>query len=120
WAITGMWAVIVATIFPIYFQRVAAAGLEPTVATGHFATATTLGLAIIALLAPILGAFADFRAVKKRMLGTFAGIGIAAVACMFFIHEGDWVMAAVLFVLANIGANGSMVFYDAMLPHIAR
>ena len=38
---------------------------------------------------------------------------------MFFIQRGDWLLAAVLFILANIGANGSFVFYDALLPHIA-
>ncbi len=119
WAITGMWAVIVATVFPIYFSKVAAANLDATQATQYFGIATTLGLALVAVLAPFLGAFADVRAVKKKMLGTFAGIGISAVACMFFIHQGDWLLAATLFVLANIGANGSMIFYDAMLPHIA-
>jgi MFS transporter, UMF1 family len=120
WAITGMWSVIVATIFPIYYQRVAAANLAPEQATEYFAWATTLGLALIALLAPFLGALADFRPIKKKMLGTFAGIGISASACMFFIHQGDWLLASVLFIIANIGANGSMIFYDAMLPHIAK
>jgi UMF1 family MFS transporter len=38
---------------------------------------------------------------------------------MFFIYTGDWILASVLFILANIGANGSFVFYDALLPHIA-
>src|SRR5262249_21834995 len=33
---------------------------------------------------------------------------------------GDWILASVLFILANIGANGSFVFYDALLPHVAR
>ena len=39
---------------------------------------------------------------------------------MFFIYQGDWILASVLFILANIGANGSFVFYDSLLPHIAR
>ena len=34
--------------------------------------------------------------------------------------QGDWILASVLFILANIGANGSFVFYDALLPHVAR
>jgi UMF1 family MFS transporter len=38
---------------------------------------------------------------------------------MFFIDRGNWLFAVVLFVLANIGANGSFVFYDSLLPHIA-
>src|SRR5690554_2521236 len=120
WAITGMYAVIIVAVFPIYFQRVAAQGLDATLATQYFATATTLALAIVAAMAPLVGAIADFATVKKRFLGTFAGIGIAAVAGMYFIHEGDWLLAAILFMVANIGANGSMIFYDAMLPHIAR
>jgi UMF1 family MFS transporter len=36
------------------------------------------------------------------------------------VQRGDWLLASVLFVLANIGANGSFVFYDALLPHVAR
>jgi MFS transporter, UMF1 family len=54
------------------------------------------------------------------MLGGFMAVGVAAVALMFFIRTGDWKLASLLFILANIGANGSFVFYDALLPHIAR
>lgn len=120
WALTGMWAVIVATVFPIYFQTVAAAELPGPVATRHFAVATALAVFLIALAAPILGALTDYAAIKKRLLGIFAGIGITAVACLFFIERGDWLLALFLFALVNIGANGSTVFYDALLPHIAR
>ncbi len=119
WAITGFYAVIVVAVFPIYFQDVAAADIPSELATQHFATATTLALVIVAAVAPILGAITDYIAAKKRLLATFAGIGVAAVAGMYFIHEGNWVLAATLFIIANIGANGSMIFYDAMLPHIA-
>jgi UMF1 family MFS transporter len=38
---------------------------------------------------------------------------------MFFIKEGSWVLALGLFVVANFAANGSFVFYDALLPHLA-
>ena len=63
---------------------------------------------------------ADFNGRKKRMLGGFLALGRGSVAGMFFIYRGDWILASVLFILANIGANGSFVFYDALLPHIAR
>jgi UMF1 family MFS transporter len=39
---------------------------------------------------------------------------------MYFIHQGSYVLASILFILANIGANGSFVFYDSLLPHVAR
>lgn len=119
WAITGFYAVIVVTVFPIYFQDVAAKELPGTLATQHFATATTIALAIVAAIAPILGAITDYVAIKKRLLATFAGLGAAAVAGLYFVHQGDWILGAALFIIANIGANGSVIFYDALLPHIA-
>jgi UMF1 family MFS transporter len=120
WANSAMMTTIVAAVFPIYFSDVAGAGLRPSVATQRFAVASTLGMTIIAVLSPILGAVADTRPIKKRLLGMFMAIGVAAVAAMFFIQRGDWALASVLFIVANVGANGSFVFYDALLPHIAR
>jgi UMF1 family MFS transporter len=114
-----MVTIVITAVYPVFFPSYAASGLAPEVATFRFSVATTIGLAIIAVLAPILGAMADHTAMKKRMLGTFLGVGVAAVALMFFIREGQWVFALILFVLANIGANGSFVFYDALLPHVA-
>jgi UMF1 family MFS transporter len=120
WANSAFMVVIITAIFPIYFSAVAAADLAPSVATFRFTVATTIGLAIIAVLSPLLGAIADVAGAKKRLLGAFMLLGVAAVAMMFFIQRGDWLLAAVLFILANIGANGSFVFYDSLLPHVAR
>ncbi|NKE72915.1 MFS transporter [Nitrospiraceae bacterium HYJII51-Mn-bac16s-1-B09] len=120
WASSAFTTTIVAAVFPIYFQRVAGADLDPAGATTRFALATTLGLILIAVASPLLGTLADYAALKKKMLGAFAALGVAATACMVFIQRGDWLLAAVLFVLGNIGAAGSYVFYDSLLPHIAR
>lgn len=119
WANSAMYVVIVTAIFPTFFSSVAAAGLAPVQATYRFSIATTLGLTIIAVLSPVLGAMADYSAAKKRLLGAFLAFGATAVAAMFFIQRGQWVLAAILFVLANIGVNGSFVFYDSLLPHVA-
>ncbi len=120
WANSAMVTTIMTAVFPIYYVQVAGAGLPGTAATGRFAVVTTIGLAFIAVLAPLLGALADTLAIKKRLLGTFMGVGIAAVACMFFISRGELLLASVLFIFANIGVNGSFVFYESLLPHVAR
>ncbi len=120
WANSAMVTIVVAAIFPIYFSTVAAADLADSDATFRFSIITTIGLAIVAVIAPILGAIADFTAAKKRMLATFMVIGVMGVAGMFFIREGDIWLASVLFITANVGAGASFVFYDALLPHIAR
>ncbi len=119
WAITGMWAVVVATVFPIYFQAVLSGDLPNEIATRNFAYATTIGIAIIGVTAPILGAITDRVPIKKVFLALFTTIGVLASMALFFVSEGNWFLALAVFVLINVGANGSTVFYDALLPHIA-
>ena len=120
WANSAVQTTIISAIFPIYFQKVAAAGTPGPVATARFAWATTIAIVIVAVIAPFLGAIADYAAVKKRMLAVFLALGACASAGMFFITRGGWELALILFVIVNVGVAGSIVFYDSLLPHIAR
>src|SRR5262245_55017051 len=119
WANSSFVTTVVTAIFPVYFTAVAAAGLAPGQATRVLASTTTVALALSAGLAPILGAIADYAPVKKRLLGFFMAIGSIAAAGLFWIRDGDWLFAAVLFGLGNIGFAASLTFYDSLLPHIA-
>ena len=119
WANSAVQTTIIAAIFPIYFQKVAAAGMPGPEATSRFAWATTIAILIVAVIAPFLGAVADYAAVKKRMLAVFLAIGATATAAMFFITRGEWMFALVLFVITNVGVAGSIVFYESLLPHLA-
>lgn len=119
WANSAFQSTIITAVFPVYFVTVAAADLPGSLATERHATATTLALTVVALIAPILGAYADTAAVKKRLLAMFLAIGASATAALWFVGRGDWQLGAVLFIVANIGVSGSFVFYDSLLPHIA-
>ena len=119
WANSAFQCTIITAVFPVYYSTVAARSLTGAEATARFATATTLALTFIAIVSPILGAYADFAGAKKRMLGGCMAVGVAATAAMVFIGPGDWRLAEWLFVIANIGISGSFVFYDSLLPHIA-
>jgi MFS transporter, UMF1 family len=120
WANSAVQTTIISAIFPIYFQKVAAAGTPGPLATERFAWATTIAIVIVAVIAPFLGAIADYAAVKKRMLAVFLVLGACACGGMFFITRGGWQLALILFVVVNVGVAGSIVFYDSLLPHIAR
>ncbi|MGH7526062.1 MAG: MFS transporter [Gemmatimonadales bacterium] len=120
WATSAMQTTVMVAVFPIYFVRVAGAGLPEGGATQRLATINSIALVVIAILSPILGAISDYGAAKKRFLGAFMGIGVASAAGLFLVHTGDLGLASWLFVLALIGATGSFVFYEALLPHIAR
>jgi UMF1 family MFS transporter len=115
-----MVTVVVTAIFPAYFRSVVAADLTSQVASRYFTGATVLSMLLVAFASPLLGAYADFRAVRKRLLVFFLALGVVSTAGLFLVGPGDVALAAVLFGLANIGASGSFVFYDALLPHVAR
>jgi UMF1 family MFS transporter len=119
WANSAMVTTVVTAVFPIYFTAVAAAGAAPAEATRRFAVATTAGLLLVALLSPLLGTLADVRPLKKPMLGGFLALGVTATAALFLVQRGDWLLGSALFVLGNVGLNGSFVFYDSLLPHVA-
>src|SRR5581483_8033593 len=76
WANSAFVTTVVAAVFPIYYAQVAAATLDPDDAAFKFSLATTIALVAIAVLSPILGAMADYAAVKKRMLAVFLGVGV--------------------------------------------
>jgi MFS transporter, UMF1 family len=109
---------IIAAVFPIYYRRVAAAGLPEAEAMSRFAWATAIAILIVAIIAPVLGAVADHAAVKKKMLAAFASLGITSAFAMFWVTEGEWLFALVLFMIGNIGIAGSIVFYESLLPHL--
>jgi UMF1 family MFS transporter len=120
WANSTFFTTVVTAVFPGFFATYAAAGLAPAAATARFALITTISMATIAISAPVLGALADHTGAKKRLLGLFMAIGVSACASMVFIGEGDVGLASVLFFIANLGVSGSLVFYDSLLPHIAK
>jgi MFS transporter, UMF1 family len=120
WAASAMQTTIMVAVFPIYFVKVAGAGQVESGATQRLATMNTLALVVIALLSPVLGAISDYRGTKKRFLAAFMLIGVLAVLGMFFVGRGDLDLASALLVVSLIGVAGSFVFYEALLPHIAR
>ncbi|MCA8981685.1 MAG: MFS transporter [Planctomycetes bacterium] len=120
WANSAMITVIVAAIYPIYFSKVAARGFAEGEASATHAEATVIALLCVAVIAPLLGAVADRSGCKKRLLGACLALGVVSTAGLATVGEGDWRLGATLFVLVNIGAAGSFVFYDALLPHVAR
>ena len=120
WAVSAVQTTIMVAVFPVYFVNIARSSLPESRATQAIATANTIVAIVLAMLSPVLGAVSDYVAAKKRMLGASMLVGATAVAGMFFVQQGDHQLALVLFVISLIGATASTVFYDALLPHIAK
>jgi UMF1 family MFS transporter len=118
WANSAYQTTMIAAVFPIYYRRVVAADLPEADALSRFAWASTIAILIVAIIAPLLGAIADHAAIKKRLLAVFAGIGIVSCFAMLWLAPGGWRFALSLFVIGNVGVAASIVFYEALLPHL--
>ena len=119
WANSPFQSTVINAVFPLFFASYAAKGMAAVDATARFAWATTIAVTIVAIAGPVLGAIADFKAWKKRLLAIFMVVGVIAVLMMAAIQEGAWMMALAIFILANIGDRMSWILYDSLLPHIA-
>ena len=62
WAVSAAQTTIMTAVFPIFFVKVAAGDLAPTEASQWFGYASTISAVLIAIMAPLLGALADFKA----------------------------------------------------------
>jgi MFS transporter, UMF1 family len=119
WGNSAFATTIMAAVLPVYYSTVAAAHLAPNLATAYWGYTSSISALLAAIISPILGAVADFRGSKKRFLTIFMLIGVTATALLYFIQTGDWLLASIFFVFGNIGFAGSLVYYDALLPHVA-
>jgi UMF1 family MFS transporter len=120
WGNSGFVTTIMAAVLPVYYSSVAASNLPANVATAYWGYTTSLAALLAAVISPVLGAMADFRGSKKSFLTIFMVIGVTAAALMYFIGTGDWLLASLIFIFGQIGFAGSLVYYDALLPHVAR
>jgi len=73
---------------------------------------------ITAFISPVFGAIADYSAGKKRFLLFFTALCIAATSLLYLIDAGEIFWGIIIFIIANIGFEAGLVFYDSFLPEI--
>ncbi|NCS80456.1 MAG: MFS transporter [Ignavibacteria bacterium CG_4_8_14_3_um_filter_37_9] len=108
--------IIVTFLYAVYFKQVVNDG-NP-VGDLYWSFGTSIAMLITAIISPILGAIADYSAGKKRFLLFFTLQCILATALLTFVEKGDVLFGLILFIIANVGFEAGLVFYDAFLPEI--
>ncbi len=123
WANSAFITTIGAAVLPTFFYAVPAAGLsdiQQSLATSVWGLTTAIAAAIVAVLAIVLGPVADYSATKRKFLAFFTGLGIVASFFLVAVGHGAWVLCVLLYIAGRIGFSGANVFYDSLLPHVAR
>lgn len=120
WAENAFGTSVMVAILPVYYSQVAASSLTANQATVYWGYTNTIGLIIVALLAPMLGTIANLFGIRKKLLTIFAAIAILTSATLYFVKTGDWLMASVIFIVSSISFAIADVFHDSFLPHVAK
>ena len=115
---SGYTTVVLTAVFNTYFVGVAADGAS----WGTFAWTLVLALSslIVMFSMPALGAYADLRAAKKRVL-LFTTVGcVVATAALALVGRGDVWLAGVAIILSNVFYSYGESIIAAFLPELAR
>ena len=113
---TSFSVMIVTFVFPLYFKDIICKG-EP-IGDALWGTSVSISMLIGAIIAPVLGAASDYSGRRKRYLLSFTLVSILCTVLFSVLAPGQVLFAATLFILANVGFEGGLVFYDAYLPEI--
>ena len=74
---------------------------------------------VVAVLAPILGAIADFAGYRKRFLAVCAVTIVFFTGALWFAGPGMTALAMTLFIAANLGFSAGGTSIDSFLPGIS-
>ena len=108
---------LVSTIIPIYFNALAGnAGISEVDYLAYWGYAASISTIIVAFLGPTMGTVADTRNYKKPLFVFFMMIGV--IGCAALSVPTSWIVFLVVFVIAKVGYNASLIFYDSMLVDV--
>jgi len=119
WANSPFPTVIITFVFSAYYTQAVAD--DQVTGSSWWSAAVAISAVCIALLSPPLGAIADQTGRRKPWLAAATIVTITATAMLWFVApEERWLLVgAILIVIANVGFEIGMVFYNSMLPDLA-
>ena len=116
WANSAYSIMITTAVFPLFFKAVASSGgLSDATSTAYWGYANAIGTLIVSVLAPILGALADYKNQRMPMFTFFTLSGIIATLAFSFAPEGSWLYLFIFYVISAIGFSGANIFYDGSI-----
>ncbi len=119
WANSAFATTVMAGFFQVFFKEYWSVGADATLSLARLGGANFMAGILVALSAPILGAIADKGTARKKMLLAFAFLGMAMTCGLYFISQGNWQIAVLVYVLATVGFSGANVFYDALITAVS-
>lgn len=94
--------------------------LGPFVVTAKSLFPYSVGLSVFLQIffLPVMGAIADYTHLKKTFMAFFCYVGAIACCLLFFVEIQTYILGCVFFIVANLSAGASIVFYNSFLNDI--
>ncbi|MBN1970718.1 MAG: MFS transporter [Candidatus Delongbacteria bacterium] len=120
WANSSFATTVMAGFFPVFFKNYWSKGADVSLSTARMGVANSIAGLLVALLSPILGSIADKLSKRKAFLFIFTLLGVLSTSSLYLVSEGNWEIAAIVYILAIIGFSGSNTFYDSLLIFVSK
>lgn len=115
---SGYTTVVITAVFSAYFVAVVAQ--RAPWATLAWTVTLAVSYALIVLTAPLIGAWADARAAKKRLLALTTLGCVACTAALYFSGPGTMALAVVFVIASNFFFGTGENLIAAFLPELAK
>jgi len=116
WGNSAFALVCMTAVLPPYLASLVNRELGPPSGTIAWGWISALGLLLGVIVSPLLGALADQRGWRRRLLASFALVGAVVSAALALALPESWRLGAVIYVVAASAFAGANVFYDSLLP----
>jgi UMF1 family MFS transporter len=111
WANSAFATIMLAAVFPIFFVNIA--GGEGSLGSAWWGRGLALSALILAIGAPIIGAFIEYIGVRKRLFITFLSLGV--ISLFFLAMQDSWQLLLVGYIFANLFWSAGNIIYDSYL-----
>ena len=115
---SGYTTVVLTAVFNAYFVSVVAA--NAAWATFAWTAALSVSYAIVMVIGPLLGAWADAHAAKKRLLAISTLVCIAGTAALAWTGPGAVAWAVTFIIVSNVAYSMGENLCAAFLPELSR
>ncbi len=124
WATNGYQVTTASALFPVFFvEHIVPEGFSifgrEVPASGLWGLALATAAILVFMMAPVLGAIADYTLLKRKFLMAFAWGGCLFASLLFFATPGLVWLSLLTFVAAQVCYTAGNVFYNAFIPSLA-
>ena len=103
WANSVYSLMITTAIFPLYFKTVSSnAGISAADSTAFLGYANSIATFAVSIMAPVLGALADYKGYRNPMFTWSTLLGVFSVIGMMFAETDQWILLLALYTLSAI------------------